>query len=81
MIMRATFLIATLVAGLGVAVLPARAVVEIDINKGVVEPLPIAITEFISADGKGAEIASVVEADLRRSGLFQDPLAAASPVL
>ncbi|EIM77632.1 translocation protein TolB [Nitratireductor aquibiodomus RA22] len=70
MIMRATFLIATLVAGLGVAVLPARAVVEIDINKGVVEPLPIAITEFISADGKGAEIASVVEADLRRSGLF-----------
>ncbi|WP_292899957.1 MULTISPECIES: Tol-Pal system beta propeller repeat protein TolB [unclassified Nitratireductor] len=70
MIMRATFLIATLVAGLGIAVLPARAVVEIDINKGVVEPLPIAITEFISADGKGAEIASVVEADLRRSGLF-----------
>lgn len=69
-ILRATFLIATLVAGLGVAVLPARAVVEIDINKGVVEPLPIAITEFISADGKGAEIASVVEADLRRSGLF-----------
>ncbi|MFC5586280.1 Tol-Pal system beta propeller repeat protein TolB [Nitratireductor kimnyeongensis] len=70
MIMRATFLIATLVAGLGVAVLPARAVVEIDINKGVVEPLPIAITEFISADGQGAEIASVIEADLRRSGLF-----------
>ena len=69
-ILRATFLIATLVAGLGVAVLPARAVVEIDINKGVVEPLPIAITEFISADGTGAEIASVVEADLRRSGLF-----------
>lgn len=69
-ILRATFLIATLVAGLGVAVLPARAVVEIDINKGVVEPLPIAITEFISADGTGAEISSVVEADLRRSGLF-----------
>ncbi|WP_295814288.1 Tol-Pal system beta propeller repeat protein TolB [uncultured Nitratireductor sp.] len=61
---------ATLIAGLGVAVLPARAVVEIDINKGVVEPLPIAVTEFISADGRGAEIAGVIEADLRRSGLF-----------
>ncbi len=69
-IIRATFLMATLIAGLGVAVLPARAVVEIDINKGVVEPLPIAVTEFISADGRGAEIAGVIEADLRRSGLF-----------
>ncbi|MCR4267262.1 Tol-Pal system beta propeller repeat protein TolB [Nitratireductor sp. ZSWI3] len=67
---RATFLIAAMAAGFVMATLPARALVEIDINKGVVEPLPIAITEFISADGKGAEIAGVVEADLRRSGLF-----------
>ncbi|HEV7255393.1 MAG TPA: Tol-Pal system beta propeller repeat protein TolB [Mesorhizobium sp.] len=48
----------------------AHALVEIDVNKGVVEPLPIAITNFVSADGLGAEISSIVEADLRRSGLF-----------
>ncbi|GAA4527747.1 Tol-Pal system beta propeller repeat protein TolB [Chelativorans composti] len=49
---------------------PARALVEIDINRGVVEPVPIAITDFISADSRGAEIAGVIAADLRRSGLF-----------
>ncbi len=49
---------------------PARALVEIDINKGNIEPLPIAITEFLSGDGVGAQISQVVEANLRRSGLF-----------
>lgn len=52
------------------AVMPARAVVEIDINKGNVEPLPIALTDFLSGDQMGAQIASVVAADLERSGLF-----------
>jgi TolB protein len=52
------------------ATLPARALVEIDINKGNVEPLPIAVTDFLSADTIGAEIAGVVTADLKRSGLF-----------
>ncbi|MEO4000729.1 Tol-Pal system beta propeller repeat protein TolB [Mesorhizobium sp. CAU 1732] len=50
--------------------LPARAQLEIDITQGVVEPMPIAITDFVSADGVGAEIAAVVTADLKRSGLF-----------
>lgn len=50
--------------------LPARAVVEIDVNQGVIEPLPIAVTDFLSADTVGAEIAGVVAADLQRSGLF-----------
>src|SRR5690606_3486309 len=49
---------------------PARALVEIDITRGVVEPVPIAITDFLSADARGAEIAAVISADLRRSGLF-----------
>ena len=49
---------------------PARAVVEIDINRANVEPLPIAITDFISTDEIGAQIAAVVAADLKRSGLF-----------
>jgi TolB protein len=39
---------------------PARAVVEIDINRANVEPLPIAITDFISNDELGAQIAAVV---------------------
>ena len=52
------------------ATLPARALVKIDVNKGNVEPLPIAITDFLSDDGIGAEIAAIVAADLKRSGLF-----------
>ena len=52
------------------ATLPARALVEIDINQGVVEPLPVAITSFLSGDEVGSEISQVIEADLRRSGLF-----------
>ena len=54
----------------GYATLPARALVEIDVNQGVVEPLPIAITSFLSGDEVGSEISQVIEADLRRSGLF-----------
>ena len=52
------------------AAAPAAARVEIDLTQGNIEPLPIAITDFQSADGRGAEIAGVVEADLRSSGLF-----------
>lgn len=67
-----TFLtIAALAAGLALcATLPARALVEIDVNKGVIEPLPIAVTDFLSGDATGAEITSVISADLQRSGLF-----------
>ncbi|MBP1848855.1 Tol-Pal system beta propeller repeat protein TolB [Rhizobium halophytocola] len=54
----------------GIFVQPAFALVEININKGNVEPLPIAVTDFSSTDGIGAKISQVVEADLKRSGLF-----------
>ncbi|MCT8997940.1 Tol-Pal system beta propeller repeat protein TolB [Chelativorans intermedius] len=68
---KAILTIASLAAGaLALAAVPARALVEIDVNKGVVEPVPIAITDFLSADAMGAEITGVVAADLRRSGLF-----------
>lgn len=50
---------------------PANAVVEININKGNVEPLPIAVTDFLSNDAMGAQISAVVAADLQRSGLFK----------
>ncbi|WP_299870256.1 Tol-Pal system beta propeller repeat protein TolB [uncultured Hoeflea sp.] len=60
-----------LVAALAVlASSPARAVVEIDINRANVEPLPIAITDFNSNDAIGAQISAVIAADLKRSGLF-----------
>ena len=65
------FKIGMLAAGLALAASqPARAVLEIDITQGVVEPLPIAITDFVSSDAIGQEIAAVITADLKRSGLF-----------
>ncbi len=60
---------------------PARAVLELDITQGIVEPLPIAISELYGqtpeAEQRGREIADVVSADLYRSGLFRpiDPRA------
>lgn len=65
------FKIGLLAAGLALAASqPARAVLEIDITQGVVEPLPVAITDFVSSDAIGQEISAVITADLKRSGLF-----------
>jgi TolB protein len=53
---------------------PARALVEIDITRGNVQPLPIAIPGFAGSGADqqlGANIAGVITADLKRSGLFQ----------
>jgi TolB protein len=54
---------------------PAGAQLELDITEGVLEPLPIAISEFYGASPQaaqlGREIADVVSADLERSGLFR----------
>lgn len=54
--------------------LPASAELRIDITRGVVEPLPIAIVNFqgegAGADDVGRNIAKVISADLERSGLF-----------
>ncbi|GLS30528.1 TolB protein [Mesorhizobium albiziae] len=69
--LKTMLLIGAMAAGMSAAVtLPARALVEIDVNKGNIEPLPIAITDFLSGDSMGADIAGVVAADLKRSGLF-----------
>ena len=54
------------VAWAGIAVLfvtPANALVEIDISSGNVQPLPIAITNFMSDDGLGADISGVIKLD------------------
>ena len=54
---------------------PAHAALEIDLTKGVVQPIPIAITEFLGATARdqqtASQIAGVVRGDLERSGLFQ----------
>src|SRR5579884_2210042 len=64
-----------------VAALPAQADLRLDITRGKVEPLPIAIPAFPGAGGAeaqtGSDITQVVTADLDRSGLFRpiDPRA------
>ena len=56
--------------GLAVSLPQAWAKVEININKGNVEPLPIAVTDFIAGGDLGQRITDVIAADLKRSGLF-----------
>jgi TolB protein len=60
---------------LGLIARPAGAVLELDITEGVLEPLPIAVSEFAGdtsvAQQRGREIADVISADLERSGLFR----------
>lgn len=63
------------------AATPARADLKIDVTRGQVNPMPIAIVDFVgknTADSAmGRNIVSVVSADLKRSGLFR-PLDPAS---
>ncbi|AVA22750.1 translocation protein TolB [Rhizobium sp. NXC24] len=66
-LVRLLLVLAALTAALAT---PAYAVVEININKGNVQPMPIAITDLLSNDGLGAQISGVIAADLQRSGLF-----------
>ncbi|MDQ6437014.1 Tol-Pal system beta propeller repeat protein TolB [Mesorhizobium sp. LHD-90] len=54
---------------LGAFVPAAQARLELTLDRGVVEPMPIAITDFLG-QGLGAEISQIVAADLQRSGLF-----------
>lgn len=72
-VFRSAFAVAVLAAA-GLVAQPAGAVVQIDVTQGSVQPLPIAITDFLaggSSEGEVArQISAVVEADLRRSGLF-----------
>lgn len=53
----------------------ATAELKIDITRGTVEPMPIAVTEFLGETPResqfGKDIAAVVAANLERSGLFE----------
>lgn len=50
---------------------PAHAALKIDITQGNIQPLPIAVLDFVSEDGVGSDLAQVITADLERSGLFR----------
>jgi TolB protein len=60
-------LVAALVSAAAITA-PARAQIEVDINRGDIKPLPIAIPAF--GGSQGAEIAQVITGNLERSGLF-----------
>jgi len=56
-----------------VAPRPASGVVQIDVNRGNIQPLPIALPNFIGSgtdSDLAREITQVITADLQRSGLF-----------
>src|SRR4029079_18999983 len=54
----------------------ARAEIEVNVNRGDVQPLPVAVPAF-GGGQVGADIAAVISANLQRSGLFR-PLDPAS---
>ncbi|MBF0589780.1 MAG: Tol-Pal system protein TolB [Magnetococcales bacterium] len=80
-------IIGVILGGLLLASAPARAELVIDIEKGGLDPVPIAIPSFVDwrkrpsdgkmvvhtsrSDGIGQRISDVVMADLERSGLFK----------
>lgn len=81
---RPRFVVTAMIAALTVLMLgtlPASAELRIDITRGQVQPLPIAITDLFGQapdDAQtGRDITKVVSADLERSGLFKpiDPKA------
>src|SRR5580704_11815405 len=64
------------IAALALAIVaaPARAELHLDITKGKIEPMPIAIPDFsggASGGGVAHDVTQVLSADLERSGLFQ----------
>jgi TolB protein len=71
--MRLMSLVLILFAAFGVSLaasVPARAEIEVNVNRGDVQPLPIAIPAF-GGGQVGADIAGVISANLNRSGLFR----------
>ncbi len=54
---------------------PANAQIEVDVNRGDIKPLPVAIPAF--GGQRGGDIAQVISANLERSGLFA-PIAPAA---
>ena len=78
-------LIAAFLAFAGLEAGSAHAAVELNITQGNVQPVPIAITDFVGASAPagqaGQEIAQVIRGDLQGSGLFRsiDPASFVEP--
>ena len=68
--LRSLFLAITWALWAMLAVAPARAEIEVNVNRGDVQPLPIAVPAF-GGGQVGADIAQVIGANLQRSGLFR----------
>ncbi|HEX3654001.1 MAG TPA: Tol-Pal system beta propeller repeat protein TolB [Rhizomicrobium sp.] len=49
---------------------PALAALHVDVTQGNIQPMPIAIPDFLGG-GQASQIAGVIRADLSRSGLFR----------
>ena len=70
-------LLLSVLAALSFAAVPlcAHAQIEVDITQGNIDPVPIAVPDFIGTDtvtaGIGADIAGVIRNDLQNSGLFR----------
>ena len=63
-------LVAALLAcgGLAATAAPARAEIEVDVNRGDIRPLPLSVPAF--GGERGADISRVISENLGRSGLF-----------
>jgi TolB protein len=76
-VMSIQFIILGLLGGLLLHPEPALAVLEINITEGVVEPVPIALPQFVDGSGNlgdtARQIIEVINANLVRTGLF-DPI-------
>lgn len=68
-------LMIALVLAVTMAARPAHAILQIDITRGNVDPMPIAVSHFFAKKGLAGNLAKqipdVVAADLARSGLFR----------
>jgi TolB protein len=71
---RRSLLLAAAATGSLAALRPARAVVSLDVTQGTVQPMPVALPDFVGGNAGDADIgrnvAQVVTANLKRSGLF-----------
>ena len=80
---RRHLLIAGAAAGAGalIGLRPAAAVLRLDVTQGNVQPLPIALPEFVAGSAADGEVprnvTQIITGNLRRSGLFApiDPAA------
>ncbi len=64
-------ILAAILAAAAALCMPAHAALQVDVNQGNIQPMPIAIPDFSVRNGTAQNIASVVRADLDRSGLFK----------